>query len=152
MAPPNSTPELQHFVDLDRRLVEAAKSVKILTNLGWQREVIENFFASWKRGEPRLPEVQYPKIDLSASATALESVMRESDQSHPVASYTYPTAVRCSVATEMQPSRGTKRFTDLSKTLYGVRTTQLGTEQLTLLDAANDFIASTWDYAESARV
>jgi len=48
-------PDLARFADLDRRLVEAARPIRILGNLNWPARVYDEFVRGFKAGRPALP-------------------------------------------------------------------------------------------------
>lgn len=141
-----STADIKHFQEWDTRLVEAAKSIKVLSSLGWSAKVCDNFLTSFSHGNPRLPEVPYPKFDYSVERRALLHVIQGCDSSHPLGRYIVQTASSYILAARMLESVGSEEFCELSKILYGIPTDRLGT--LSNLDLADDFIRLTGDFAQ----
>lgn len=141
------TPELQRYVELDRQLVEAAKPIKVLSALTWPAHVYDEFVQSLARGNPKLPVVDYPTIDLSERRKALLKIVQECDTSHPVGRYIAQTASSYVIAARMLESIGKPDFCVMSQILYGNPTDRLG--RLSNLDLADDFIKITTDFASA---
>ncbi|MCY1013339.1 hypothetical protein OV079_48995 [Nannocystis pusilla] len=76
---------LEQFADLDGRLVDAAKDIKVLSQLAWPPQVGAEFLARWHAGDPRLPAVEPPRVRFDSNIRALASIMRECDRNHPSA-------------------------------------------------------------------
>jgi uncharacterized protein (TIGR02421 family) len=139
------TPELQRYVELDVKLVEAARHIKVLSSLGWPAKHYDDFIQGWEAGQPKLPQVEYPKFDLIEHRRALQAIVRECDPSHPVGRYLLQTARSYMVAARMLESIGTAEFRSLSETLYGRPKDKIG--KLSNLKLADDFIKITSDFA-----
>jgi uncharacterized protein (TIGR02421 family) len=134
---------LRRFVDLDRRLVEAAKSIKILSNLNWPARVYDEFMRGFEAGRPELPPVEHPRFDFADNVRELEAVAAASDRSHPVGEYIGRTAESYVTAARMLESVGTPAFTELSAELYGRPEGGFGVPGLTNLDAAEHFVRAS---------
>lgn len=142
------TPELQQFAELDQKLVEAARHIKVLSSLGWPARCFEEFMQGWRRGTPSLPVVQYPVADLSDRRKALQDIIAATDKQHPIGQYIVQTAASYILAARMLESVGTPDFRVLSEILYGKPTDRLGSfSNLTL---AEEFIAITSDFAAAS--
>jgi hypothetical protein len=102
---------LEQFADLDGRLVDAAKDIKVLSQLAWPAHVGAEFLASWHAGDPRLPAVEPPRVRFDSNIRALASIMRECDRDHPVGRYLYRTARSYKLAAAMIEQAGTPEFT-----------------------------------------
>ncbi len=132
--------ELQHHAELDRRLVEAAKPIKILSHLEWPARAYHEFVKGWRAGRPALPVVETPKLEFAESARELRAVADGCDASHPVGRYVRDTAESYITAARMLESTGTPAFTQLSGELYGRPGDGFGAGGLNNLDAAQHFI------------
>ncbi len=132
--------ELQHHAELDRRLVEAARPIKILSHLEWPARAYHEFIRGWKAGCPAPPVIVTPKLDFAESARELREVADACDASHPVGRYVKDTAESYITAARMLESAGTPAFTRLSGELYGRPGDGFGAGGLTNLDAAQHFI------------
>lgn len=139
--------EIQRFIEQDAKLVEAARHIKVLSALGWPAETAEEFLRGYAQGHPRLPEIHYPKVDLSAQRKALADIARMCDPGHPIGRYLNQTANSYIAGARMLESVGTKAFRELSEALYGSPSERLG--RLTNLQMAEDFIQITSDFAAS---
>ena len=136
-------PELVRYADLDRRLVEAARPIKVLGNLNWPARVYDEFARRFKAGRPSLPRVEYPKLDFSDNVRELLAVAAACDRSHPVGDYVRRTAESYVTAARMLQSLGTAAFTELSAELYGRPVDGVGVPGLTNLEAAQHFIGAS---------
>src|SRR5919106_2790511 len=144
--------ELDRYAALDRRLVECAQSIRILTTLAWPESVYEEFIKDWTAGRPRLPRVDYPKGLHEKQVIALHDLMRQCDRSHPLGNYIYLTASSYATAAKMLDNVGTLAFTELSGELYGRPTDVINPGGLTHLDAADHFIDMTCDFIAASAV
>lgn len=143
------TSEMQAFHDLDKRLVEAAKRIKVLTFLNWPEDLADIFLEQWKRGNPAIPVVNVQKTDFSQDIAKLQKIMAECDVSHPVGGFLHRTAESYAIAAEMLDNRGKPGFTDLSIRLYGKPSDPISPAGLTHLDAADYFLEVTRDFVDA---
>lgn len=139
------TPELQRYCELDNKLVEAARQIRVLSALGWSVGHYDAFIQGWLAGRPQLPAVEYPRFDLSQARQALQAIVRQCDPHHPIGRYLLQTARSYMVAARMLENVGTKQFRALSEALYGRPKDKLG--KLSNLRLADDFIKITSDFA-----
>jgi uncharacterized protein (TIGR02421 family) len=144
--------ELARFTELDRRLVAAAKPIKILTTLTWDEDRAEAFVKSWRAGKPKLPKIDYPTPDHGENVRELEKIMAETDREHPVGNYIYQTAEAYVTAAKLLAAVETARFTELSIQLYGKPSDSIGPNQLSSLQAADHFIEGTRDFVAAYNV
>ena len=59
------SPDITHHAALDARMVKAARGIKLLSLASWPAAVQEPFLASFARGQPLLPAIEYPVFDFS---------------------------------------------------------------------------------------
>lgn len=104
---------------LDRRLVAAAGSVKVLAHLTWGDRPVAEFLESWRAGAPKIPEVELEVPDLGEVRAELDAVVREADPHDPLQAFVRSTAASYATAARMLESIGTPAFTELSEALYG---------------------------------
>ena len=83
---------LERCRDLDSRLVQAAKDIKILSRLSWPESTERAFLEAWAAGRPALPEAPALRLDHGEKLAALRALRRECDRSHPVGRYLDDTA------------------------------------------------------------
>ncbi len=141
--------ELSYLSLLDQRIAEAASGIRILAQLSWKKSVQQRFMADWDAGQPRLPEVSYAPVELSAQIAALENLLAEIPLGHPVAEYLSATANSYLEAARMLMARGTHELCTYSISLYGRPGDPLPGSQLSNTDAARHFLEVS---AEASRV
>ncbi|MCX7160410.1 MAG: DUF1704 domain-containing protein, partial [Proteobacteria bacterium] len=142
---PFSPQELAHYAALDQKLVEAARHIKVLSALGWPATVYEEFMAGWRSGNPKLPVVELPQVNLQDRRRALAQVILQADPGHPLGRYIIQTAASYVIAARMLESVGKREFRQFSEMLYGTPHDKLG--RLSNLALADDFIKITADFA-----
>lgn len=140
---------LERLTALDAQLVEAAKSIKVLSNLAWPPELATKFLESWSKGTPQLPEVTYTGKAYTTTTTTLKEIMRACDQEHPVGCYIFKTAESYCVAAAMLECLGTAAFTEISSSLYGSPNEKIGNSGISVLEAAEHFLQSTDAFTKS---
>jgi uncharacterized protein (TIGR02421 family) len=136
--------EVDVFVSADEKLVEAAKSIKVLSQLGWSEDHAEVFLAGWRRKQPKLPKVEYPKFSYTDQIAALRKIIATTSEDHPVGWYIQKTAHSYVMAAQMLEGVGTSAFRECSERIYGRPDEHIG--RLSNLDIADDFIAITDDF------
>lgn len=139
------TEELQNWLHLDARLVEVAKSIKVLGRLTWPARTAEEFLEQWRRGNARLPVVEYPKIASSEKRELLAQIRREAAGDHPIAAYVRATAKSYELAATMLENVGLPEFTELSAELYARPTDRVASSSKSHLDIANRILERTVD-------
>ncbi len=149
---PKQDRHLERIADLDGKLGKAAKPIKVLSRLEWPESVGERFLADYRAGRPRLPEVTAQTRDHSAEIEALEGVMSRCDRSHPLGNFLYKTAWSYLTAAKMIQEAGTGEFTRHSVALYGRPDVVYRRQNLTLLDAAEQFLRITDELLGSFRI
>ncbi len=103
------------FVEADQKLVLAAKSIKILSTLGWADHHCDDFLKNWKSGNPKLPEISYPKFDFKNERQLLKNIVDSTTEDHPVGWYIVKTAQSYSIAAQMLEGLGTPAFSECSE-------------------------------------
>lgn len=131
---------LQHFAELDRRLVAAVKGIKLLSLVSWPASVQNEFLDGWRRGAPRLPQVEYQRNDYSQTREELEAIFLEASAEHPVGDYLRRTAQSWRYATELLDAVGTAGICEHSVNLFGRPGDLLPGGTVSNLDAARHFI------------
>ncbi len=134
----------------DGRLVEAAKDVKVLSQLAWPARLLEEFLRHWKAKNPRLPEAPRARAQFGDNADELRAVMAACDLDEPIGRYLYRTARSYVTAVRMVERVGTPEFTQRSIELYGAPNDRIGPNAVTNLEAAEQFLSLTDDFREVA--
>jgi len=131
---------LQHFAELDRRLVAAVKGIKLLASVSWPASLQAQFIEGWNAGRPQLPNVEYAKFDYSPARAELAAVSGAADPGHPIGDYLRRTAESWCIATELLEAAGTPTVTQHSIRLFGRPGDRLPGGSVSNLDAAKHFI------------
>lgn len=143
----------ERATELDRRLVAAARRVKVLSSLTWGEEVVHAFLRGWRSGEPRLPEPAPVARSLSETVAELESVVREADSSDPLQRFVADTARSYALAARMLEASGSPEFTAISRELYGAPDDRLaGSGRTTHLGIAESLLENSDDLSEAGIV
>lgn len=138
------------YAELDRRLVEATRGIRLLDSVSWPAAIEVGFVAAWKAGTAKLPEITYPRVDFGATRAALDQISVAADPAHPLGDYIRRTAESWRVATELLEAMGTPAITAHSAKLYGLPADRVPGATLTNVDAAQHFIAIADEYNSGA--
>ena len=133
----------QHYAELDRRMLAAARSINILPTVAWPASLEQRMIAAYDQGRYTLPEVKYARPDLSQVRAELVAVEREAQVSlggDPIGDYLCRTAASWRTATEMLEVAGSAGVTAPSIALYGRPGDAIPGSQKSNLDAARYFV------------
>ncbi|AVP99422.1 flavohemoglobin expression-modulating QEGLA motif protein [Ahniella affigens] len=116
-----SAADLRYFAELDKRLVDAVRGIRMLDALSWPASLQHEFLAAWHRGQPFLPEVRYKKRDFTEIRAELDAIQHEARfaEDHPVGGYVRRTAESWEIATAMLDAAGTADIGTHSARLFG---------------------------------
>lgn len=134
------------FAELDRRMVEAVRGIKLLSLISWPTHTQTEFLAAWHAGRAQLPDVEYATGDFSAAREELRAIEREADAQHPVGDYLRRTAQSWRVTTELLDAVGTPAMTRHSVDLFGRPGDRLPGGSVSNIDAARHFIDLADEY------
>jgi len=137
---------LQRISASDARLVEAAKDVKVLSHLAWPARMLTEFLEHWKVHNPRLPDPPRARLHFAANVDELRAVMDACDLDEPIGRYLYRTARSYVTAARMVERIGTPEFSQRSIELYGAPKDRIGPNEVTNLEAAEQFLSMTDDF------
>ena len=129
-----------HHAALDRRMIAAARGIRVLALASWPASVQRRFLDEAMAGRLALPRVAYPPQDFSDARRELDAVAREADPSHPLGIYLIDSARQWSIAAELVEALGTPAVCTHSLALYGGPAERLPGSELTARDAARHFI------------
>lgn len=135
----------EQFAEFDKQLVAASKGIKVLSTLGWDEKIGQEFLDSWSKKQPKMPKIIFPKFDYTDQKAALQKIIKTTSEDHPVGGYIVETARSYHVAAQMLEGLGTPAFHECSEILYGRPDEKLG--RVSNLDLANDFIKITTDFS-----
>jgi len=114
-----SESEQQRIGVLDRALVEAAKTIKVLSHLAWPPELCSRFLETWSNDAPELPRAKFTKPDFRSAKLLLQQVITGCSTEHPIERYLSATAQSYIDSAVMLEAIGTPQFTERSIALYG---------------------------------
>ena len=132
--------QTQQIAAWDRRLVQIARSIRILGPLSWPDTVEAAFFAS---GGTELPTPPAVEISHRETISALTTLIDEIDGSNPLGAFLVRTAKSYRLAARMLQCAHTPAFTAHSTAIYGAPRDPIVPGAPTHLDAAEHFIAAT---------
>lgn len=135
----------ERTAQLDAKLANIVKPIKILAALIWPREAEEQFLSNWRAGKPVLPNVVLKPHDFSREIEALQAIQVQCDRQHPLENLIFKTSRSYVSAARMLGAMGTPAFTAYSIELYGKPNDHYRTQDWTPLDAANFFLKKTDD-------
>lgn len=142
--------QLEHHAELDQRLVEATRGIRLLDTLSWPASIELDFIAAWKAGNAKLPTINYPGVNFATTRDELAAIVAEADPMLPLGDYIRRTADSWRIATQLLEAMGTPAITDHSAKLYGRPDDRIPGATLTNLDAAHHFIAIADEYNSGA--
>ena len=134
------SPAQQRCAELDRRLVEAVRGIRVLATVAWPAAVERRFLEDLQRGHQTLPRLDYRAPDLSAQRAELAAIVANADTSHPIGAWLARNAQSWQTAARMLEAVGTAGVTAPSIELYGRPGDALPGGGQTNLDAARYFL------------
>ncbi len=140
MGSTHTDPAIALHAQLDARLVHAVRGIRLLALTSWPAATQAPFLDSVARGQPRLPEVAYPKLDFSDVRHELAVIGASADPGHPLGRYIADSARSWDLAAGLLESLGTAAVGDYSQQLFGVPEQPLPGHGPTTREAARHFI------------
>ncbi|MCB9613257.1 MAG: DUF1704 domain-containing protein [Sandaracinus sp.] len=134
-----------------RRLVEAARDVKVLSQLSWPGEIGERFLEAWRHGRRELPVP--PKLHALPPSVAeqLDMVLDEVDVGDPVGQFLADTADSYRSIVGLLATAGTAEAHGISRAVFGGPQAIIHGSSLTHLEAADRLLAVTAALSEATR-
>ena len=136
-----SSRDISHHYALDVRMVQAARGIRLLSLASWPAAVQAPFLESFARGQPRVPVIEYARLDFSAERGALEAIAAEADPGHPLGRYLVESTRSWGIAAQLLESLGTAAAGAHALALFGSPEAVLPGNGPTTRDAARHFIA-----------
>jgi uncharacterized protein (TIGR02421 family) len=144
---------LERLSRLDRRIVAAAKDIKVLSRLSWPAEVRTRFLEGYAAGNPVLPAIDYPGNDLDETISNLAAVCGQLEgDDHPLPAFLLSTANSYITLCRLLQNAGTRGMLEHSLALYGGPRDPLSGGQLHSLEAAEHFLEVGEEYYKSSRL
>ncbi|HEX7348176.1 MAG TPA: flavohemoglobin expression-modulating QEGLA motif protein [Rhodanobacteraceae bacterium] len=132
--------ELQRCAELDQRLVNAVRRIRVLDTVAWPQAVEQQFLDDLHRGHETLPRFSYRVPDFSVQRAELAAIRAAADTAHPLGAYLARSAASWATAARMLEAVGTAGVTPLAIELYGRPGDLLPDGGQTNLDAARYFL------------
>ena len=134
----------ERLAALAQRVVEAQRPVKVLDAIKWSPEIFEQFRDSGWREMPKLTLDDYVRTELGYDPDAVHAefrdieaaVLQEFGPDDGIARILAETAAEYARVVEMLKARGTRRFYELSRELYGSPKDLLPDDETALRDVA----------------
>lgn len=127
---------MKEIIKLSDTLYEASKSIRILRNISWESKVADQFFAQKAQ---KLPEVEYPKVDVSETYRLLKQAKAIVPKDKLVRAWAEEIIRDLEEGAMLLENLGTKKFYYHSDQLYGSPKSLLLDGKSTSLDLANHF-------------
>ena len=108
----------EYLRKLCNQIVQAQKPIRVLRSINWDPHVHERFF---KAGARELPRPEYPPLGFSprAKQKELRQLRRQIRGRNPIEELLRRRLDEFMVLAEMLAARGTRRFYELSRRIYG---------------------------------
>ena len=144
--------DTQKIQRMDEALVKASRKIKVLNALAWPADAEEKFLASWRKGNPQLPNIHLQVPDVSDNVRYLDGLVQQCDQQDPVEKFLAETALSYSHAGRMLMHVGMPDFTKYSTLLYGRPDAVYKLQGLTAVDSAKFFLEVTDNLLGNAHI
>jgi uncharacterized protein (TIGR02421 family) len=131
----SSATEIKHIEKLSNLIVDASKSIKILTHIGWPQRIKQTFFA---QKESKMPEVTYSKFDSSNCYQSLNKAKKLLGD-NAIDDWFSSKIDVMETSARLLEHCGTNAFFKYSTELYGAPMSALRDEVTTPLDLALQF-------------
>ncbi|OWQ56368.1 hypothetical protein CEE60_02515 [Stenotrophomonas maltophilia] len=132
--------DVAHHTALDAQLVETVGGIKLLGLTSWPAALQAPFLASLARGQPVLPQVDYPRLDFAETRHRLAAISAQCDPDHPIGLYVQRSAHSWDQAAGLLESLGTAEVDRYSVELFGAPEQPLPGNGPSTRDAARHFI------------
>ncbi len=132
--------DVAHHTALDAQLVETVGGIKLLGLTSWPAALQAPFLASLARGQPVLPQVEYPRLDFAETRHRLAAISAQCDPDHPIGLYVQRSAHSWDQAAGLLESLGTAEVDRYSVELFGAPEQPLPGNGPSTRDAARHFI------------
>ncbi len=137
---------------IDTQLVSVCKSIKILSELSWEPHHTKEFLSGWEKGNPKLPNILYPKHILTEKKSEIRKIMSACDRTHPIQEFLYQSAESYYFGAELIENLGKPVFAELSIQLYGApQDLTIGTK-ISALEASQHFLDVTGNLISLTKV
>ena len=138
-------PTLKQANDL---IVRTTGRIHLLSHLAWHPDVRHQFLASWEQGQPQMPQVTYPAIDLSEEIRALDDAAALGETTGcNVGRFLGDTARSYADVAQLLMVAGNREAGELSAQIYGKPGSAIPGSASTNIDAAKFFMRVSQEYS-----
>ncbi len=128
--------EEKRIIKLSDQLQEAASEIKVLRNISWPVELKQEFF---RNDGQKLPEVEYPALDLKNTFQSLKTIRAELKENSNIDLWALRMLDQLEGSALMLEHRGTRAFYDHSSWVYGRPDDLIRNGEISALDLARHF-------------
>lgn len=132
--------DIAHHTALDARMVKAVRGIRLLSLASWPASAQGPFLEGVARGQPRLPQIEYPELDFADARRELDAIAAEADPAHPLGVYLRESAQSWNLAAQLLEALGTPAVTTASVALFGQPDAPLPGHGPSTREAARHFI------------
>ncbi len=132
--------EIAHHAALVARLVRAVRGIRLLSLASWPASLQAPFLDGMMRGQPQLPQVEYPRLDFAQTRRELAAIAAAADPQHPLGHYLCSSVRSWDLAAALLESLGTAAVGDYSAQLFGLPEQAMPGQGPTTREAARHFI------------
>ncbi|MBN6151671.1 flavohemoglobin expression-modulating QEGLA motif protein [Xanthomonas sp. AmX2] len=132
--------EIRHHAALDARLVKAVRGIRLLALASWPAAAQAPFLDSVARGNPILPQVEYPRLDFATTRRELAAIAQAADAAHPLGAYLQASVRSWDLAAALLESLGTAAVDGYSAQLFGLPDDPMPGQGPSTREAARHFI------------
>ncbi len=133
-------PALARHAALDARMVAAVRGIRLLGLTSWPSSLQAPFLESVARGKPRLPQVEYPRLDFTEVRRELAAIAAEADPQYPLGAYLRASIHSWDLAAALLESLGTAAAGEYSAQLFGLPDDPMPGQGPSTREAARHFI------------
>ncbi|KRG42318.1 hypothetical protein ARC20_11045 [Stenotrophomonas panacihumi] len=121
-------------------MVAAVRGIRLLGLTSWPSSLQAPFLESVARGKPRLPQVEYPKLDFTEVRRELAAIAAEADPHYPLGAYLRASIHSWDLAAALLESLGTAAAGEYSAQLFGLPDDPMPGQGPSTREAARHFI------------
>jgi uncharacterized protein (TIGR02421 family) len=129
--------------ELDDQIVSHSKKISVLKAISWPVNSEVEFLEGWRKGNAKLPEVQFQRQNLNEEISKLDAVVAKCSQDNPIEKFLAETAGSYADAGRMLNHVGSPDFTRYSCRIYGRPDAVYKSQGISAVDGARFFLEVT---------
>jgi len=126
--------------EINEKAIQLAANIQILKPLTWPVSAEREFLASVAKGQFTIPEIRYPRVDLSLEVSALKQLSASFTANDPGEVFTQATLKSYIEAAELVMAAGTPEVMELSISMFGKPGDKIPGLRQTSVDLAKRFV------------